>query len=512
MSFVSRLLDRRAFLRVCGSAGVASALLPVVSRRAFGLAATPDVAHGPAHDPLRPEYHLMPPHNWMNDPNGPIWWRGKYHLYYQLNPNAAVWGDMHWGHTISTDMIHWHHEPIPLAPTPGGPDSEGCFSGSAVIYKGVPTILYTGVQNAQPDKVTLHDASNKLRETQMLATAEGTDLLHWNKDPDPVIAAPPAGMDVTGFRDPCPWQEADGWYLAVGSGERGKGGCALLYRSSDLRHWEYLHPLTQGKPTGSTAPDPVDSGDMWECPDFFEADKQHCLLYSTQRKVFWTTGNYDRHTHRYAPARTGILDHGAYYAPKSFLAPGRRRILWGWIPETRPQAEYAAAGWAGAMSLPRQLGIDPAGHLTMQFAPEVETLREGRIRTVLENKTVRHSLDHLRQEVMLRATPITSSATVRLLVDGNSVWSLKLDFAAKQAQCGDRSFTLPAFDPAEPTLRLFLDASVIETIVGGRQAITSRCYQFKPGATVLEVSAEGKGGTEFTRWPLRPISPNRMTT
>ncbi|HUX46103.1 MAG TPA: GH32 C-terminal domain-containing protein, partial [Terracidiphilus sp.] len=204
--------------------------------------------------------------------------------------------------------------------------------------------------------------------------------------------------------------------------------------------------------------------------------------------------------------------HGSYYAPKSFLAPGRRRILWGWIPETRPQAEYAAAGWAGAMSLPRHLGIDAAGHLTMQFAPEVESLREGRIRTVLENKTVRHSLDHLRQEVMLRATPMTSSAAVRLLVDGNSVWSLKLDFAAKQAQCGDRSFTLPAFDPAEPTLRLFLDASVIEAIVGGRHAITSRCYQVKPGATTLEVTAEGKGGTEFTRWPLRPISPNCMTT
>ncbi|HUX43859.1 MAG TPA: glycoside hydrolase family 32 protein, partial [Terracidiphilus sp.] len=297
MSFVSRVLDRRTFLRACGSAGVASALLPTLARRGFALAAAPDVAH----DPLRPEYHLMPPHNWMNDPNGPIWWKGKYHLYYQLNPNAAVWGDMHWGHAISTDMIHWHHEPIALAPTPGGPDSEGCFSGSAVVYKGVPTILYTGVRNAQPDNVTLHDASNKLRETQMLATAEGAELLHWNKDPEPVIAAPPAGMDVTGFRDPCPWQEADGWYLAVGSGERGKGGCALLYRSPDLRRWEYLHPLAQGMPTGSTAPDPVDSGDMWECPDFFEADKQHCLLYSTQRKVFWTTGNYDRHTHRYAP-------------------------------------------------------------------------------------------------------------------------------------------------------------------------------------------------------------------
>ncbi|HVC47121.1 MAG TPA: glycoside hydrolase family 32 protein [Terracidiphilus sp.] len=511
MQHSPRTLGRRAFLRTCGAAGVASALLPALARRGFALDA-PDPAPNPADDPLRPEYHLMPPQNWMNDPNGPIWWRGKYHLFYQLNPRAAVWGDMHWGHAVSTDMIHWHHEPIALAPTPGGADSAGCFSGSAVDDHGVPTIVYTGVRKAPPDQVTLHDAHNNLRESQMLATAEDAELLHWKKDPTPVIAAPPAGMDVTGFRDPCPWRERDGWYLAVGSGQRGKGGCALLYRSPDLRHWTYLHPLAQGKPTGSTAPNPVDSGDMWECPDFFEVDGHHVLLYSTQRKVFWTTGNYGAATHRYTPSRTGILDYGAYYAPKSFLAPGHRRILWGWIRETRPPAEYAAAGWAGAMSLPRVLGVSAAGRLTMQFAPEVVTLRQGRIRTVLHDNTVRHALPHLRQEVMLRATPMTSSATVRLLVAGSPVWSLKLDFAAKRAQCGDHEFALPAMNPAEPALRLFLDASVIEAIAGGMQAITSRCYQLKPDATTLEVSAEGKGGTEFTRWPLRPISPNRMTT
>lgn len=526
MPYPLRTLGRRDFLRASlhsfGAAGVASTLLPAFSRSAFALgAAALDPAPDPANDPLRPEYHLMPPHNWMNDPNGPIYWRGKYHLFYQLNPHAAVWGDMHWGHAISEDMIHWRHEPIALAPTPGGADSAGCFSGSAVDDHGVPTIIYTGVRKATPDQVTLHDANNNLRETQMLATAEAADLLHWKKDPTPVIAAPPPGMDVTGFRDPCPWREADGWYLGVGSGERGKGGCVLLYRSSDLRHWTYLHPLAQskstgikpngGKPTGSAATDPVDSGDMWECPDFFEADSHHVLLYSTQRKVFWSTGSYGPATHRYTPVRTGILDHGAYYAPKSFLAPGRQRILWGWIPETRPQAEYAAAGWAGAMSLPRVLAVSAAGHLTMQFAPQAESLREGRIRTVVQNNAVRHALPHLRQEVMLRATPMTTSATVRLLVDGNSVWSLTLDFAAKRAQCGEREFALPVMNPAEPALRLFLDASVIEAIAGGTQAITSRCYQLKHDSTVLEVSAEGKGGTEFTRWPLRPISPNRMT-
>jgi beta-fructofuranosidase len=503
------LLNRRNFLATLGCSSAATLLRNPA--RALGLAAS-EPGLDLAHDPLRPEFHLLPQHNWMNDPNGPIWWKGKYHLFYQLNPHAAVWGDMHWGHAISTDMVHWHHEPIALAPTPGGPDSEGCFSGSAVVYNGVPTVIYTGVQDAPPDLVTIRDGSDKLRETQMLATAEDDNLLHWKKLPQPIIASPPAGMAVTGFRDPCPWHEADGWYLALGSGVLHEGGCVLLYRSLDLRQWEYLHPLVQGKPTGRTAANPVDSGDMWECPDFFALDSRHCLLYSTEGKVYWTTGDYDRQSHRYTPTQQGVLDHGAYYAPKSFQAPDGRRILWGWIPETRPQAEFSAAGWAGAMSLPRVLGIDANGQLTMAVAAEVEKLRGAGVRTVLQNNASRNKLETLRQEIELRTTPSTKNASVRLLVDGNAVWQLALDFAARTARCGDREFPIPALNPAKPALRIFFDGSVIEAFASTAQAITSRCYKVKPGATELEFSAEGTGPSHFTRWPLAAISPNRMTT
>src|SRR5246127_1026827 len=112
-------IDRRRFLAL--GCGTAASLLS--STAAAAANASLDIAH----DPLRPEYHLLPPHNWMNDPNGPIWWKGKFHLFYQLNPQGPVWGDMHWGHAASTDMLHWRHEPVALSPTPGGPDSEGCF-------------------------------------------------------------------------------------------------------------------------------------------------------------------------------------------------------------------------------------------------------------------------------------------------------------------------------------------------------------------------------------------------
>ena len=187
--------DRRAFLKSlgCGTAG------GLLAKRAnavwscaehFGERAQVSEI---AQDPLRPEYHLMPQHNWMNDPNGPIWWKGLFHLFYQLNPHAAVWGDMHWGHAVSHDMVHWKHEPIGLAPTAGGADSEGCFSGSAVVLGGKPAIIYTGVENAPPSEITLRDGNDKLRETQMVAIAEDDELLHWKKIETPVIATPPQG-------------------------------------------------------------------------------------------------------------------------------------------------------------------------------------------------------------------------------------------------------------------------------------------------------------------------------
>jgi beta-fructofuranosidase len=491
-------ISRRRFAKFVG----ASAALPALLRRA-ALAEAAD----PAFDPLRPEFHLMPPHNWMNDPNGPIWWKGKYHLFYQLNPSAAVWGDMHWGHAVSTDMIHWQHQPVALAPTPGGADSEGCFSGSAVVHEGVPTFIYTGVQNAPPAQATIRDGSDKLRETQMIATAEDDDLLHWKKREQPVIAVPPASVKVTGFRDPCPWREDDGWYLGVGSGERGKGGCVLLYRSQDLRSWEYLHKLAEGKPNGKQATNPCDSGEMWECPDFFVLGKRYCLFYSTEGKVTWTTGRYDERAHRYTSDREGVLDHGAYYAPKSFQAPDGRRILWGWVQEKRPESEFAAAGWSGAMSLPRVLEVDAAGKLMMMPAAEVESLRGARVASTQKQPgTWRWPLEALRCELSLRAE---APATVRLRTRGTVVWELHLEPATGEVKCGEQSFTADTPARSLPT-RIFLDGSVIETFFGTSDVLTSRVYTVASGETDLEVEM-GVDAVEPAVWALAAISPNRLT-
>src|SRR5215210_4631866 len=99
-----------------------------------------------AADPHRPRYHFLPPSNWLNDPSGLIQWRGQYHLFYQFNPNGAFSATKHWGHAVSSDLVHWSDLPIALTPMPGTADEDGCYSGCAVVNRGVPTLAYTGVR------------------------------------------------------------------------------------------------------------------------------------------------------------------------------------------------------------------------------------------------------------------------------------------------------------------------------------------------------------------------------
>ena len=164
-------------------------------------------------DRHRPRYHFTPAANWMNDPNGIIEWNGKYHLFYQHNPDAAIWDNMHWGHAVSDDLVHWADLPIALSPGPGGPDEDGCWSGCTVNDEGAPTILYTGVQGDWT-----------LPSNQRVCLARGTnDLIAWEKNAgNPVIARPPEGLEVTGFRDPYVWREENLWHHDC---RRGDPGC-----------------------------------------------------------------------------------------------------------------------------------------------------------------------------------------------------------------------------------------------------------------------------------------------
>ena len=456
-----------------------------------------------ALDPQRPQYHLLPAANWMNDPNGPIYWRGKYHLFFQYNPNGAFWGDMHWDHAISDDMVHWRHLPVALAPTPGGPDKDGCFTGSIVVEKGVPTMLYTGVNP----------------EVQCLATSRDPLLGIWEKAAKPVISAPPPGLNVTGFRDPCPWREGDTWYMGVGSGIKKRGGAVLLYRSTDLREWEYLHPLASGTWNGKPTADPVDSGEQWECPDFFPLGKKYVLLYSTERKVYWQSGELDRKEMVFHREKQGLLDDGAYYAPKSMLDHEGNRILWGWIPETRPLADYKRAGWAGVMSLPRVLTLSGEGELEMRVDPRVRALRGPQTNA----QTAVGTLDDLRisnYSGEVHCLTKKAAGPVRLSLTSQAQAPGAFFSVSYQPEGGETTLKIDnkpivgKISDGKLDIRLFLDGSVIEVFINDRIACTRRIYL--EGEKAADVLVKFEGGAdqlqELSAWRIKPISHDRLTT
>lgn len=478
-----------------------------------------------AADPRRPQYHLLPAANWMNDPNGPIYWRGEYHMFYQYNPNGAYWGDMHWGHAISPDMVHWRHLPVALAPTPGGPDAAGCFSGTALADGDHVGMLYTGVVNAPESEATIRDDAHSLKESQCLAIGSGSDLTAWRKDPKPVIAAPPSGLDVTGFRDPAPWRQGDTWYMAVGSGIRGKGGAVLLYRSADLHHWEYLHLLAQGSGTGQPTANPVDSGDMWECPDFFPLGDWHVLIHSTGGKAYWQSGVFDTGALVFHPERGGVLDYGSFYAPKTQLDRTQQRILWGWITETRPESEYRAAGWAGMMSLPRVLSLDANHDLQIEVAPEVEKLRgrEQRLRITGNEVNDRQQLARMRVdnscgEIVCSFRRGTDPLEFSLIsAESSSKPWLTCRYEpshASEIRIDDQLVPVGTGDSHEAELRFYIDGSVIECFANRHGALTKRFYYPGPAAPAIGVEVSGSPGSlsAISMGQMTPISRDRLTT
>ncbi len=459
-----------------------------------------------AGDPMRPQFHLLPARNWMNDPNGPIYFKGHYHMFFQYNPLAAVWGDMSWGHAISKDMMHWEHLPVAMTPTPGGPDSYGCFSGSAIAVGERVYAVYTGTQKSGDALATIRDGANNVEESQCLAWSDDPQLVKWTKDPEPVVARPPAGMKITGFRDPSVWRQGEWYYMTVGSGVEDVGGCVLLYRGKDLKSWEYLHELTSGEWDGKKTANPVGDGEMWECPEFFALGDPahgggHVLIYSTQGKVFWESGVMDEAAMKFQPRKKGELDWGAFYAPKTQLDAEGRRILWGWVPEKRSEAAMTAAGWSGMMSLPRVLTLDAKGVLKMETLPALAELRAGTIAV----EGMRATLPRATGEVLC-----TGSGDFSLSVSDGKEELVRVSYSAARREFAAEGKTI-ALEPGDAaTVHGFVDGSVMELIVGGRVGLTKRFYYTETVAPDIVVVADGAARMEA--WRVKAISGDRLSS
>ena len=443
-------------------------------------------------DPHRPIYHFLPPANWMNDPNGLIKFQGQYHLFYQYNPFSPWHNKIHWGHAVSSDLVHWEHLPIALKPTPHSPDADGCWSGCAVIHNGTPTLVYSGVH---PQVVCIATSDNQ--------------MIHWHKyEHNPVIARMPASIDAGTpweFRDPYVWQEDDAWYMLMGTRIVNEGGAILLYRSPDLRQWEFMHTLMQGD---RNRLDPFWTGTIWECPNLIKLGDRHVLIVSFQHHeaghLLYTgyfMGRYENH--HFTPESQHILDYGSYfYAPQVMRDEHGRSIMFGWLWEGRSEAEQRQAGWAGVMSLPRLLTLGEDDLLHIEPAPELAALRGDHFHQ--ENLSVADEplpLDVQGDclEIIAEFQPESATAfglKVRSAPDGSEETLILCDLNRQLVTIEQEKSSLSpsanqenlparqvvrnaplAWQPgAAVRLHVFLDKSVVEVFVNGRITLSSRIY------------------------------------
>lgn len=310
---------------------------------------------------------------------GPLYYNGWYHLFYQYNPDSAIWGNITWAHAISKDLIHWLHLPLAMVPDQWY-DINGVWTGSATILPdGRIIMIYTG-------------DTYDVVQVQCLAYPKNLSdplLLEWVKDPRNPVLFPPRGIGSTDFRDPTTaWLSPDGdtWRITIGS-KIGKTGISLTYETNDFIKYElmdgYLHQVPG---TG-----------MWECVDFYPVSLigkngldtsvngpgvKHVLKVSLDddKNDYYALGMYDLVKNKWVPddpkLDVGIglrYDYGKYYASKTFYDQNKkRRILWGWIRETDAESLDLLKGWSGVQVIAVKLCPETMSYCKFQ----VELIKE----------------------------------------------------------------------------------------------------------------------------------------
>ena len=442
-------------------------------------------------DPMHPIFHVASPAQWMNDPNGPIFYKGFYHLFYQLNPFSDGDGPKFWGHVRSRDLVKWERLPIALWPSTEAGES-GVWSGCCTLNgRGEPMIFYTSV--AQRKSAFDH--------AEQWAATSDDDLIHWKKSPaNPVLSEALHGSQkIYDWRDPFIFHEGKKTFLVAGGHLEKQGHAAVnIYeaQNSELTKWIYrgvLFSLPDNMPTA-------------ECPNFFKLDGQWVLFVSPYNHVQYFIGDFDAVTCRFTPRTQGTLDYGSFYAPNTMQVPDGRRLVWGWI-----NGFPGGRGWNGCISLPRQLDISRDGQLRQQPAPQLARLR---------CKPVEWRNLHLEMHNATLTLPKTNALEIQADLDlsKDSTVELKLKSGAKDVSPVFVSFNgneLAVMDLKAPlkiesgqklTLRLFIDHSVLEVFANDTLCLTKI---IKPLGINSTLELEAANGSALARsvhaWPMQSI-------
>ncbi len=341
-------------------------------------------------EPHRPIYHFTPPAKWMNDPNGMVFYEGEYHLFYQHYPDGTVWGPMHWGHAVSTDLAHWTHLPVALYP-----DSLGLiFSGSAVVDWKNTSGFGVGGKPPLVAMFTYHDlaqekAGSQTYQTQGLAYSTDRGRTWTKYAGNPVIPNP----GIRDFRDTkVIWHEASQrWIMVLAAGDR-----VQFYTSENLRRWEKVSEF---------GADIAAHGGVWECPDLFPikvegtSETRWVLLLSINpggpnggSATQYFVGNFDGTIFTMDPAfapaigaagtestRGVWLDYGRdNYAGVTWSdIPGEdgRRIFLGWMSNWDYANVVPTDVWRSAMTVPRTLTLHRTKSGPRLFSTPVNEMR-----------------------------------------------------------------------------------------------------------------------------------------
>ncbi len=327
-------------------------------------------------DPYKPIFHIMPKSGGCGDPNGPVYFNGKYHMFYQHAPEfewgvpVEKWEEWQgtynftgWGHASSEDLVYWEHEPIALMPELGSYDPNYCASGSTVIDDdGIPTIFYTA---AEP-------------QTQCIARSQDPNLRWWLKDENnPIIFEPDIpGFRKGGFRDPFLWRDGTTWHMILCGALYEVGGMAVHFKSENLTDWEYAGAFAKGMGEHCIA---------WECPNFIRFDNMGMLIVSPlfdnlqdtnhapRGSVVYTIAPYSDNG-SFTPGEWKSIDIGGpnnFYATQCLQTPDGRWLLWGMNLGGGSQDHH----WTINLSLPRVLTLRQDGLLGQEPPVELQELR-----------------------------------------------------------------------------------------------------------------------------------------
>jgi len=396
---------------------------------------------------FRPTIHFTPEKNWINDPNGLLFYEGKYHLFYQHNPAGILWGNMSWGHAVSSDLHSWEHLPVAIPCT----ETAGIFSGSAVVdytnSSGFGTIenpplvaIYTVHQN---------DESN---QSQHIAYSLDEGLTWIKYDNNPVL-----DLGMKDFRDPkVSWDETKKqWLMTIAKPLEYK---IAFFSSPDLKSWRHLSDFG---PLGAT-------GGCWECPDLFSlvtpsgAIKWVLLVSLNPGGIAggsgtqYFIGDWDGTTFTTDQETTKWIDYGRdnYAGVTFFNAPDNRRIFLGWMSNWDYAAKLPSPIWRGSMTSPRELAIiECNGELLLSALPIAELKS-----TYDYTFTFDGSKDSVIEIGDHQSSVLVSfnSSTKKISVDRSKAWFAEFE---EQVQVS------PAIELPEFTCRLVLDHGSLELFI-----------------------------------------------